>query len=111
MRWVAIPLKKTAKGGTTMAELRLLFRAQLGKGFSNLRKIKQRIVAEAIGAAWSIEDDALGCTAEDRKRFSIASGGDDANEASGALIGWNAVQFANQTGIAGCITCSKTCFS
>src|SRR2546430_6775408 len=79
MRRVAIPLKKTAKRCAAMAELRLLFRAQLGKGFSNLRKIKQRIVAEAIGAAWSIEDDALGCTAEDRKRFSIASGGDDAN--------------------------------
>src|SRR5438093_1047579 len=89
MRWVAIPLEKCAKRCAAMAELRLLFRAQLGKGFSNLRKIKQRIVAEAIGAAWSIEDDALGCTAEDRKRFSIASGGDDANEASGALIGWN----------------------
>src|SRR5206468_1980709 len=87
------------------AELRLLFRAQLGKGFSNLRKIKQRIVAEAIGAAWSIEDDALGCTAEARKRFSIASAGDDANEASGALIGWNAFPFANQTGIVGLIIC------
>ena len=88
-----------------MAELRLLFRAQLGKGFSNLRKIKQRIVAEAIGAAWSIEDDALGSTAEDRKRFSIASGGDDANEASGALIGGNPFQFANQTGIVGLVIC------
>src|SRR5437763_15693362 len=82
-----------------MAELRLLFRAQLGKGFSNLRKIKQGIVAEAIGAAWSTEDDALGCTAEDRKRFSIASGGDDANEASGAPIGWNAFRCANPTAI------------
>src|SRR5437667_10763338 len=105
MRRVAIPLKKTAKGGTTMAELRLLFRAQLGKGFSNLREIKQWIVAEAIGAAWFVEDNAFGCTAEDSKRFSIASGGDDANEASGALIGWNAFQFANQTGIVGLIIC------
>ncbi len=34
-----------------MAELRLLFCVQLGKSFLNLRKIKQRIVAEAIGAA------------------------------------------------------------
>src|SRR6266446_4863377 len=110
MRWVAIPLKKTAKGGTTMAELRLLFRAQFGKGFSNLRKIKQRIVAEAIGAAWSIEDDAPGCTAEDRKRFSIASGGDYANEASGALIGRNPFQFANQTDVVRVIICVAFCF-
>src|SRR2546422_1645961 len=105
MRWVAIPLKKCAKRCAAMAELRLLFRAQLGKGFSNLRKIKQRIVAEAVGAAWFVEDNAFGCTAEDSKRFSIASGGDDANEASGALIGWNAFQFANQTGIVGLIIC------
>src|SRR2546427_8536274 len=105
MRWVAIPLKKTAKRCAAMAELRLLLRAQLGKVFSNVRKIKQRIVAEATGAAWSIEDDALGCTAEDRKRFFIASGGDDANEASGALIGWNAFHLANQTGIVGLIIC------
>src|SRR5437016_7158692 len=105
MRRVAIPLKKTAKRGAAMAELRLLFRAQLGKGFSNLRKIKQRIVAEAVGAAWFVEDNAFGCTAEDSKRFSIASGRDDANEASGAPIGWNALQFADQTGIVGLIIC------
>src|SRR5437667_9656392 len=105
MRWVAIPLKKTAKGGTTMAELRLLFRAQLGKGFSNLRKIKQRSVAEAIGAAWSIEDDALGCTAEDRKRFFIASHRDDANEASGTMNERDAVPFAKQTGVDRRINC------
>src|SRR5437879_13516819 len=105
MRRVAIPLKKTAKRCAAMAELRLLFRAQLGKGFSNLRKIKQRIVAEAIRAAWSIEDDALGCTAEDRKRFSIARGGDDANEACGAMIGGNAFQFGQQTGIGGSSVC------
>src|SRR5207245_10412015 len=101
MRWVATPLKKTAKGGAAMAESRLVFRAQLGKGFSNLRKIKQRIVAEDIGGAWSIEDAGLGCTADDRKRVSIASGGDDGTTASGALMRWLAFQLSNQTGSGG----------
>ena len=69
------PLQKLPKCRATMAVIRFLFRAEFGKCFLNLRKIKQRVVPEAVPAARRIQNHSLGRPAKGCESPAIARGG------------------------------------
>jgi hypothetical protein len=54
------PFEEVAERRPAVAPSGLFFCGQLGKCFLDLRKVEQRIVAEAIGAPRSVEDDSFG---------------------------------------------------
>jgi len=82
-----------------MAVLGFFFCAQFGEGFADLREKEERVVPESVCSARRIEDYAFGRAAECGQGFSIAGGGEDADESSGALCFRNAVKFAKHAGI------------
>ena len=79
-----------------MAIFGFLFRAQFGEGLFNGRKIEQRIVSEAVGTARTIENQAFGLALEDGERLAVARGGNPADKACRALLGWNRLYVADE---------------
>src|ERR1700685_1708369 len=84
-----------------MAELGLFFGSQFGEGSLNLRKVKERIVAESVGSSRASQDGAFDLSAKGLSGLAVAGGGEDAYEAGAALVGWNIFQFAQQAGVVG----------
>src|ERR1700730_9176113 len=80
-----IPFKQLPKCRAPVAVLRFFFGAEFGESLANLRKVKQRIVAEAIASARRIENYSFRLPAKGSQRFSVASGSEHAYESSGTL--------------------------
>jgi len=91
-----IPLQKFPEGGAAMAVLRFFFCRQLRKCFLNRGKIKERVVAEAIRAARSVEDHPFGSATEHRQGLAIPRRGYDTDETSSALLWWDTSKLSNQ---------------
>ena len=83
--------------------LGLLFRGQFRERLGDLRKIKQWIVAEAIGTPRSVEDNSFCRTAKRSQRLSIARCGQDTDESARALSRWNVLQFAQHPRVVGLV--------
>jgi hypothetical protein len=96
-----VPSEKLPECRTTVAVLRLFFWGQFGKGLLNLRKVKQRIVAKAIGSTRTIQNRPFNLSAENLQSLSVACDGNHTYESTGALAGRNILQFAEQTRVIG----------
>jgi hypothetical protein len=68
-----------------MADGELGFKVDLGHGAVQFREVKQRIVAEAVGAAWSGENIAFDGTVADGEDVAVSGGGEDAVVSRAAL--------------------------
>ena len=97
------PFQKLTESGTAMTVFGLFFGTKLGESFFNLRKIKEGVVSEPVGAARRIEDDSFGSAAKSGQRLSITGGGQQADESRGAPVWWNLAQFAQQTCVVGLV--------
>ena len=86
-----------------MAVPGFFFRSQLSEGFFNPRRIKQRIIAEAVRAAWSIQNHTFCLSSKYGQNFAIAGGGDHAYETSGPIFWRNFLQFAEQARVVGLV--------
>ncbi len=86
-----------------MAVLGFLFRSQLGKCFFNLRKIKERIITEAIHPAWSVEDHPISSAAKQGQRFSITRDRQHTDKSSSTLSKWDILQFVQNARIVGSV--------
>jgi len=84
-----------------MAVTSFLFRAEFGERLLNLREIKQRVVSEAVRAAWSVENQSLGCPAKRSQSLPIARGGQHAHESARTFLGWNLPQLSEQARVVG----------
>src|SRR5215469_15922196 len=84
-----------------MAVARLLFRAELGKGLSYVRKIKQRIVAKSIRASKLLLNDAFGSAFKQGESSPVTRGDDPADKSSRALTCRNALDLANELSVVG----------
>jgi len=82
---------------------RFFFRREFGESLLDLRKIEHGVVAESAGTLEVIENAALGDSAKRCQRQTIAGGGDYTHEASRALFGRNALEFAKNARIVGII--------
>ena len=97
------PFEKQAEGVSAMAVSGLLFRGEFGEGLLDLGKKEQRIVAETIGPARRVQDDAFGFAVECCQSVSIARHGNHSNEAASAVLVGNIVQFAQQSSVVGLV--------
>ena len=97
------PSQKFPKCGSAVAVAGFFFWSKFGESFFDLGKIEHGVVAESAGTLEVIEDAALGCAAEGRKRSTIAGGGYDTDEAAAALLRRNAFEFAKDAGIVGIV--------
>jgi len=86
-----------------MAVLGFLFRAQLRECLLDLRKIKQRIIAETICSARTVKNDSFGCPAKSRQRLAVPGGGQHADESSSSLSVCNALQLMQNARIVGVV--------
>src|SRR5271170_392401 len=84
-----------------MAVTRLFFRTQFRKSFSNRRKIKQRIVAEAVRPSQCVEDNSFGSSAKCSQSLTVARCRQHANKSARALSGWNPLQVAQNASVVG----------
>ena len=69
------PLQKLAKRSATVTVFGLLFRRELGEGLLDLGKEEQRVISEAVGSPWCVQDEALSASFKRRQRVSIAGNG------------------------------------
>src|SRR3974390_806159 len=81
-----VPIEKLPPRRAAMAVVRLLFRAQLGKRFLNLWKVKQRIISKTIRAARTIKNHTFRRPAKSRKCLAIAGCRKNPTETPGALL-------------------------
>ena len=96
-----LPLQKLAKGGAAVAILGLLFGREFGESLPDFRKVEQRIVAEAIGAARRAQNETFGAAVKGSQSVSVAGRCDDADKAAGAVFVRNVMQLAQQAGVVG----------
>ena len=68
-----------------MAEGELGLDVELGHGLVLFGEIEERVVAEALGAAWGGEDLAFDGSVADGEDLAVAGGGEDAVVAGAAL--------------------------
>ena len=73
-----------------MAEGEFGFDVEFGHGFVLLGEIEERVVAEAVGAAWCGQDLAFDGAVSDGEDVAVAGGGEDAVVAGAALGEGNA---------------------
>ena len=97
------PFQQPAERRAAMTVLGFFLRCQFREGFFNLRKIKQRIVAEAVRTARRIENHTFRRAAKGRQCFSIARHRQHSNKSSSPLGGRNAPQLAKYTGVVGLV--------
>src|SRR5208282_3050585 len=88
------PLQQLPECRAAMAVARLFFRAQFSESLLNPRKIKQRIVAEAVRAPRRIQNRSLSRAAKCRQRLAIASHREHAHESSRASLRWSISKFS-----------------
>src|ERR1700690_2840698 len=91
-----LPFQEGAKSGAAMAVFSFFFGAQLGKGLADLRKIKERIVAEAVRTTRGMKNDAFRFSVEGLQSVTVAGSGDHADKPPGTVFVGNIVQFAQQ---------------
>src|SRR5437588_12879405 len=89
-----IPLQELSKGRATMAVSGFFFGGKFGECFFDLRKIKNRIVAEAIRASRSIKNNSFCFPTKSSKRFSVARRGQNANKSPRPFVGRDLLHFA-----------------
>src|SRR5271170_4092253 len=86
-----------------MAVLGFFLWGQFGKGFLNLRKVKEGIVTEAVCASGTVQNCAFDFSPKHFQCLSIASGGKHAYKPAAALVGRNIFQLPQEAGIVGCV--------
>src|SRR5260370_41810989 len=72
-----------------MAEGQVGFKIEFGHSAIKLRQVEERVVAEAAGAAWRIENHSLDSAFRCVEGQAVAGGNQDAAVAGGALFGRN----------------------
>src|SRR5208337_1818513 len=97
------PVKELAERVAAMTVLGFLFGGEFGEGFFDLRKEKQRVIAEAVGSPRGVKDDALSLALKRRQGVAIAGDGNHADEAAGTVFVGDIVQLAQQTGVVGLV--------
>src|SRR5580658_6547606 len=97
------PFEELTERRAAVTVLRLFLGSQLGKCFLNVRKIKQGIVAEAIRAARSVEDDSFRRAAECRQRLAVASSREYADKPASAIRLRNVLQLAKNPRVIGLV--------
>src|SRR6202161_3867364 len=93
------PFEEVPERRPAVAAFRLFFRGQLGKCFLDLRKVEQRIVAEAIRAPRSVEDDSFGRAPKCGQTLTVTRGSQHTDKSCCALIRGSALQFAQNARI------------
>jgi hypothetical protein len=83
-------LEEGGEGSAAMAEGEFSFDVELGHGLVFVGEIKERVVAEAAGAAWGGEDLAFHGAVTDGEKVAVAGGGENAVVSSAALGEGNA---------------------
>src|SRR5260370_1789785 len=83
-------VEECGEGSTSVAEGELGLDVELGHGLVLFGEVEERVVAEALGAAWRGENFAFDGAVADGEDFAVASGGEDAVVAGGALGEGNA---------------------
>ena len=78
-------LEECGEGSAAMAEGEFGFDVELGHGLVFVGEIEERVVAEAVGAAWGGEDIAFDGAMTDGEDVAVAGGGEDAVVAGAAL--------------------------